>query len=572
MMTPLRVLLVEDSEDDATLLVRELRKGGYVPEFQRVDTGTDLEAALLHDSWDIIITDHNLPGFSSVAALAIIKRSELDIPVIIVSGSIGESIAVEAMKNGAHDYIMKDNLTRLVPAITRELRETKNRHAHRHAQKTIQHLAYHDPLTGLANRHEFDRQLQNSLRAVGAGVQHALLYMDLDQFKVINDTCGHVAGDELLRQLALLLRAPIREGDSLARLGGDEFGMLLTSCPPEKALQVSERMLQLIKDFHFVWQDKTFSIGASIGLVMLDDRALTLSDVMRMADMACYAAKDRGRNRVQVYRADDAELLQRHGEMQWVGRLNHALAENRFELFRQHIVPLGDSNDRHCEFLLRMLDERGEYILPGAFIPAAERYNLMPSIDRWVVRNSLAFLAQCSAGADRSTREIFFINLSGATLSDDKFATFVTEQIKAQGLPPALIGFEITETAVIANFSNAINFIEKVKQLGCQVALDDFGSGLSSFSYLKSIRADYLKIDGGFIKDMLDDPMDHAIVEAINNIGHVVGLKTIAEFVESDATKQRLTEIGVDYAQGNAIQRPVSLFTQPHSLLRNQNS
>lgn len=572
MTSPLRVLLVEDSEDDATLLVRELRKGGYVPEFQRVDTGAALEAALEHDAWDIIITDHNLPGFSSESALATIKRSELDIPVIIVSGSIGESIAVEAMKNGAHDYIMKDNLTRLVPAIARELRETKNRHAHRLAQETIQHLAYHDPLTGLANRNEFDNRLQRSLRTVGNGVQHALLYMDLDQFKIINDTCGHVAGDELLRQLAMLLRAPVRDGDSLARLGGDEFGLLLNQCPLEKALQVGERMLRTIGDFRYVWEDNSFTVGASIGLVMLDDRTQTLSDVMRMADMACYAAKDRGRNRVQVYRADDAELQQRHGEMKWVARLNHALEENRFVLFRQRIMPLGDKNEQHCEFLLRMLNERGEHILPGAFIPAAERYNLMPAIDRWVVRNACSFLAQNSARTDCANTELFFINLSGATLGDDHFAAYVTDQIKAQGLSPELIGFEITETAVIANLSTAMSFIDKVKQLGCRVALDDFGAGLSSFSYLKSIRADYLKIDGSFIKDMLDDPMDHAIVEAINNIGHVVGLQTIAEFVESDATKQRLKQIGVDYAQGNAIQRPNPLFTNHHSQRRGTDS
>jgi len=563
MTTLLRVLLVEDSEDDAALLVRELRKGGYTPEFQRVDNSADLEAALVHDAWDIIITDHNLPGFSSDAALATIKRSELDIPVIIVSGSIGESIAVEAMKNGAHDYIMKDNLTRLVPAIARELRETKNRHAHRLAQETIQHLAFHDSLTGLANRHEFESQLDRLLRTVGNGVKHALLYMDLDQFKIINDTCGHEAGDELLRQLAVVLRGPVRDADTLARLGGDEFGVLLSNCPLEQAMQVSERMLHTIKDFRYVWQDKTFSIGASIGLVMLEERTQTLSDVLRMADMACYAAKDRGRNRVHVYRADDAELLQRHGEMQWVARINRALEENRFELFYQDILPLGSSRGRHCEILLRMLDDDGKHIMPGSFIPAAERYSLMPALDRWVVRNALSYLAQCQASERTGMAEMYFINLSGATIGDDQFAAYVTEQLQAHRLSPALVGFEITETAVIANLSSAINFIDKVKQLGCRVALDDFGAGLSSFSYLKTIRADYLKIDGGFIKDMLDDPMDHAIVEAINNIGHVVGLKTVAEFVESDAIRQRLIEIGVDYAQGYSIHRPASLHTAP---------
>jgi diguanylate cyclase (GGDEF)-like protein len=565
MIQPLHVLLVEDSEDDAALILRELRKGGYEPDCRRVDSAADLETALERDNWDVVITDHNLPGYSSEMTLATLKRSGLDIPVIIVSGSIGESIAVEAMKNGAHDYIMKDNLARLVPAITRELRETKNRYAHRRAQETIQHLAYHDALTGLANRHEFEAQVQAALRSVAEGARHALLYMDLDQFKIINDTCGHEAGDELLRQLAVVLRAPVREADTLARLGGDEFGMLLTHCDLEDAQQVAERMLQLVKDFRYVWQDKTFAIGASIGLVMLEERTQTLSDVLRIADMACYAAKDRGRNRVHVYRADDAELLQRHGEMQWVARLNHALEENRFELFRQCIAPLGKNSDRHCEFLLRMLDDRGERILPGAFIPAAERYNLMPAIDRWVVRSAFTFLAQRSASAANAISEISFINLSGATLSDDQFAVYVTEQIKANGLSPALIGFEITETAVIANLSSAMHFIDKVKALGCRVALDDFGAGLSSFSYLKTIRADYLKIDGGFIKDMLDDPMDHAIVEAINNIGHVVGLKTIAEFVESDAIKQRLLEIGVDYAQGYAIERPAPVQNMPKS-------
>jgi diguanylate cyclase (GGDEF)-like protein len=559
MDAPLRVLMVEDSEDDAALILRELRKGGYDPEHRRVESAADLESALAGETWDVVSTDHNLPGFSSAAAMVIIKRSDLDIPVIIVSGSIGESIAVEAMKNGAHDYIMKKSLARLAPAITRELRETRTRHAHRRAQETIEHLAYHDPLTGLANRAEFESRLQNALRSVGDGVRHALLYMDLDQFKIINDTCGHEAGDELLRQLAVVLRGPIREVDTLARLGGDEFGVLLLQCPIEHALQIGERMLRLIRDFRYVWKDKTFTIGASIGLVMLEDRTQTLSDVLRIADMACYAAKDRGRNRVHVYRADDAELLQRHGEMQWVARINRALEDNRFELFRQGIMPLGPNRGRHCEFLLRMLDDQGKHILPGAFIPAAERYSLMPALDRWVVQNAFTYLAKCLASNRTAMAEMFFINLSGATVGDDQFTAFVTEQLQVHRLPPTLVGFEITETAVIADLTGAIHFIERVRQLGCHVALDDFGAGLSSFSYLKTIPADYLKIDGGFIRDMLNDPMDHAIVEAINNIGHVVGLKTIAEFVESDAIKQRLLEIGVDYAQGYAIQRPVPL-------------
>jgi diguanylate cyclase (GGDEF)-like protein len=559
MAIPVRILLVEDSEDDAALLTRQLRKGGYDLTCRRVDCGQDFESALLTENWDIVITDHNLPGYSSGATLAAVKRSGLDIPVIIVSGSIGEEIAVAAMKNGASDYIMKNNLARLVPAVQRELRETQNRLAHRRAQETLRHLALNDPLTGLTNRHEFEIRLGRALDRVGNGVQHALLYMDLDQFKIINDTCGHEAGDELLRQLAVVLREPIRDMDTLARLGGDEFGVLLLHSSLEHAMEAAERMLKAIKDFRYAWRDKTFSIGASIGLVMLSESNQTSSDVLRLADMACYAAKDKGRNRIHVYRADDTELLQRHGEMEWVARINRALEENRFTLYRQCIVPLRGVGEKHCEFLLRMQDGGNEPILPGAFIPAAERYDLMPRLDRWVVRNAFEYLAESGQAGNRPLPEAHFINLSGATLSDDHFAVYVTEQLKAFGLAPQKIGFEITETAVISNLGSAISFIEQVKHLGCLVALDDFGAGLSSFSYLKTIPADFLKIDGSFIRDLLEDPMDQAIVDAINRIGHVAGLRTIAEYVESEAIRQRLAEIGVDYAQGFAIERPVPL-------------
>lgn len=564
MTKQLRLLLVEDSEADAELLLRELRKGGYNVACHRIDNGTDLESALAHETWDLVITDHNMPGFNSQGVLNAIRQSQLDIPVIIVSGSIGETIAVEAMKNGASDYIMKDNLTRLVPAITRELRETQVRTEHRRAQQVIQHLAYHDPLTGLTNRHEFESRLQLALDSVDAHNHHALLYMDLDQFKIVNDTCGHEAGDELLRQLALVLRGPIRDADTLARLGGDEFGMLLLQCPLEHAEQVAERMLRLVRDFRYAWKDKSFSVGASIGLVMLDDQSQTLSDALSIADMACYAAKEKGRDRVHIYRADDAELLQRHGEMQWVERISRALEENRFELVHQIIMPLGNHHKRHCEFLLRMLDDQGKHIVPGAFIPAAERYNLMQSLDRWVVRNAFAFLAQFSNHQYDVIAEMFFINLSGVSVGDEKFTTYVTEQLQLHQLEPSIIGFEITETAVIANLGSAVSFIEKVRKLGCHVALDDFGAGLSTFSYLKQIPADYLKIDGSFVRNMLDDAMDHAIVDAINRVGHVAGLQTIAEFVESDAIRQRLADIGVDYAQGYAIGRPEPLPSPPN--------
>ena len=561
MAIPLRVLLVEDSEDDALLIVRELRKGGYTPEWARVDTAEGLEHALGSGAWDIVITDHNMPRFSSQAALVILKQSNMDVPIIIVSGSIGEDIAVEAMKGGAHDYIMKDRLARLVPAIDRELREAKNRNAHRRAQEVIRHLAYHDALTGLVNRVEFENSVRHALRSANEGSRHGLLYLDLDQFKVINDTCGHVAGDELLRQLAMLLKEPIRESDTLARLGGDEFGVLLAHCTLEQAQSVAERMLHLIRDFRFVWQDKTFAIGASAGLVMIDGSGHTLSDLLRAADMTCYAAKERGRNRVQVYRPDDAELLQRHGEMQWISRLQRALEEDRFVLYSQPIVPLSDADEgtRQVELTLRLRGDDGTLILPGAFIPAAERYSLMPELDRWVVRHAFTHISRHGRSGHARTQGRWFLNLSGATLSDDAFAGYVREQLRVHELPPGSICFEITETAAIANLSSALEFIGEVKRFGCQVALDDFGAGLSSFSYLKTLRADYLKIDGGFIRDMLEDPMDAAIVRAINSVGHVAGLKTIAEFVETAEIKAELAKIGVDYAQGYGIALPSAL-------------
>lgn len=553
---PLKLLVVEDSEDDALLLVRQLRKGGYMPDMLRVTRRDEIINALDMQRWDVVISDHNIPGLSSEAVLEIVQDSGIDVPFIIVSGSIGEEIAVAAMKTGAHDYIMKDNLARLVPAIDRELREAETRQAHKKAQKVIEHLAYHDALTGLANRHEFEirvnRVLHDRLRQHD---EHALLYIDLDQFKIINDTCGHIAGDELLKQLAVQIQHAIREHDTLARLGGDEFGVLLENCNVSEATLIAGKLLGIIKDFRFTWETKTFTLGASIGLVQFNgDMYKSMAAVLSAADMACYAAKDLGRNRIHVYSEDDANLLRRHGEMQWVSRINLAHEENRFMLYRQKIVPVAKETGRyHLEFLVRMRGENSEEILPGAFIPAAERYNLMPRIDRWVIRHVFRYLASLD---DKDAPALAFINLSGASLGDDGFFTFIRDQARESGTQPQRVCFEITETAAIANLSAAVAFINEIRAEGFRFALDDFGVGLSSFSYLKTIPVDFLKVDGSFIRDMLDDPMDAAIVESINRIGHVAGLQTIAEFVESDAILARLRQLGFDLAQGYAIDLP----------------
>lgn len=423
--------------------------------------------------------------------------------------------------------------------------------------RELSHQAAHDALTGVPNRREFERRLTELLQRTDDD-PHAVCFLDLDQFKVVNDTCGHVAGDELLRQVTSLIRGLLRAGDTLARLGGDEFGLLLQACPVDAAQRIAEKLREAIADFRFAWEGRTFAIGVSIGIVPTDRVPRDLSALLAAADAACYAAKDAGRNRVHVFEPDDRQVLEKRGQMQWVSRLNAALDEDRLRLYAQPVVALQDAGGGpHHEILVR-LEESGQIVPPGAFLPAAERYGLMPRIDQWVVHNTLAWLG------DRLRRDgvldgIWAINLSGASLSDERFRGHLRELLVQHRLPPGRLCFEITETAAVANLSKVVPFIEEIKALGCLFALDDFGSGLSSFAYLKSLPVDYLKIDGSFVKDIDDDPIDLAMVQAIHAIGHVMGLKTIAEYVHSEAIVQRLRSIGVDYAQGFHVGRPAPI-------------
>jgi diguanylate cyclase (GGDEF)-like protein/PAS domain S-box-containing protein len=422
--------------------------------------------------------------------------------------------------------------------------------------KMAQQLSYqasHDALTGLINRREFDQQLSQALeRCRKTDRQHTLCYMDLDQFKIVNDTCGHIAGDRLLKQLSQVLVSDVRDNDIFARLGGDEFGLLLEGCSLDKAEAIVEKIRKTVKEFRFTWEDKNFELGASIGMVPVDRDSVSVTELLSEADAACYVAKDLGRNRIHKYQQGDSDLVKHKSEMQWVNRIQQALEEGRFISYCQSIQPLQCGDDLYAEILIRMLDENGDIVLPGAFIPAAERYHLMSDIDRWVIRDVFARLQNQQSNEQQN----YTINLSGQSVGDDKILQFIIDCLHEYGIDASSICFEITETAAVANLDSARVFIAQLHELGCKFALDDFGSGLSSFAYLKNLDVDFLKIDGSFVHDIDNDPVDYAMVASINRIGHLMGIKTIAEFVEDRVILQRLKEIGVDYVQGYNIDMP----------------
>ena len=426
----------------------------------------------------------------------------------------------------------------------------------RELNRRLSYHASHDVLTGLVNRREFENRLDRALKSARARESsYALLYLDLDRFKIINDTCGHQAGDALLGQLGALLKSRIRWRDCLSRLGGDEFGVLLESCSLDEAMRSADSLVTAIDEFKFSWEDRSFKLTVSVGVVPITSDNEDVGTVLNAADAACQAAKEAGRNRVHSFEANDIELMRRRREIQWAARINSALEDNRFELFRQTILPLQQSeNGEHYELLLRMRDESGALVAPDLFISAAERYGIMPNVDRWVVENALRWLV--SEADERERLAVCSINLSGQSLADDKFLPFVVEQFHRSGLDARQICFEITETSAIASYAQASRFINALKELGCMFALDDFGTGLSSFGYLKHFPVDYLKIDGSFVKEILHDPIDREMVRSINEIGHLTNKKTIAEFAENEEIITMLKGMGVDYAQGYGVSEP----------------
>jgi len=429
-------------------------------------------------------------------------------------------------------------------------------------EKRLSYQASHDALTGLINRREFELRLKQAIRnAQTEQISHSICFLDLDKFKIINDTSGHAAGDEFLKQISKTIQSLLRQTDVLARLGGDEFGIILDSCSIYQAKNICNQIIKTIKDTRFNWGKNSFESGASIGIVPITQVTASVSEAMSSVDAACYEAKNKGRNRIQVFEPDDAEFIKHQVETSWIQRIKNAITENNFELYFQEIRNIKPEypTPKTIELLIR-LNDNGQVISPDSFIPTAERYNLMPLIDEWVISNTFDFIQNYTEKNNTDIRVA--INLSGQSLSEDSVLNMITNKLrKNKKLKKEFICFEITETAAIANMSKAIEFIANVKQMGCKFSLDDFGSGLSSFSYLKNMPVDNIKIDGIFIRDIHNDPTNKIFVESIHNISKIMGIKTTAEYVESEEVLQCIKLIGIDYAQGFHISKPVSIKT-----------
>jgi len=472
----------------------------------------------------------------------------------IIKNAIGQTLLVDGSITRIHET---ENEADGFLITLRDITEIKRMSA------TIDYQASHDSLTGLCNREEFSFMLNEILASLrSSSSSHALLVIDIDRFKVINDTCGTMAGDELLRQVASHVQANISRKDISARIGGDEFAIILRDCDPEDSINVAKRLKAAVESRKFSWQSSVFPVTLSIGIVALSQQSEDTHAVLASADDACHLSKEEGGNRVNVFQAKDSKYQKRRGDMEWISKINKAIEENRFILYQQAIVPLSDSIELRpkAEILLRLVNEDGSISRPGDFIPAAERYHLMPLIDQWVIRNSIAAYKTLTDRGSELASRIISINLSGPSLLDESLVELILHEVRRSALKPSSFCFEITETAAIQNFAAATRFMKRLKDEGFTFALDDFGSGFSSFAYLKILPVDYLKIDGSFVQTIDESMVSYTMVDSINSIGHVMGIKTIAEFVKSPEIKQKLIEIGVDYAQGYHLAEPVPLL------------
>jgi len=473
---------------------------------------------------------------------------------VLVKNALGQALVVDGSLTRIHE---KENAVDGFLLALRDITEIKR------MSETINYQASHDALTGLSNREEFSFKLGELLKTLKTGeARHALVVIDVDRFKAVNDTAGALAGDELLRQVASHVQANISRKDISARIGGDEFAIILQDCEPEDSVNVARRLQEAVESRKFSWQASAFPVTLSVGIVPLSRESEDIHAVLAAADDACHLSKEEGGNKINVFHVQDSKFQKRRGDMEWIAKINRAAEENRFVLYHQEIEPLDAAAGLRpkTEILVRLVNEDGSIARPGDFIPAAERYNLMPLIDRWVLRNALAAYRLLADRGSPLAERMISINLSGPSLLDDSLVDLILAEAAAQAVPSSKVCFEITETAAIQNLSYATRFMKRLKDEGFTFALDDFGSGFSSFGYLKNLPVDYLKIDGSLVQSVDESQVSYAMVEAINSIGHVMGIKTIAEFVKSLEIKQRLSEIGVDFAQGYFVHQPESLL------------
>ena len=577
-----RVLIVEDDRDFANTLLTMLTLEEY--EVELAYNSRDAQRSLVSFGADVVLIDVRLGQGSGIDLITSLKRLRQDVLCVVMTVFATADTAIAALKEGAYDYLCKPfhadelvatldrcseriDLTRANAAAATALSQAHGRLEIGVAESTsLLHQASHDSLTGLVNRVEFEHRMQKLLDSAKCeSVQHALCYMDLDQFKTINDTYGHVVGDELLRQLGQLLRGWIRKQDTLARLGGDEFGVLLERCSLESARRVADCLRNVVENSRFFWDGQSFHIGMSIGIVAISEMSKSIPTVLGAAHAVCYEAKDKGGKRIHVTHEDDVEVVRRHGEMLWISRIQSALEQNRFRLDLQEIVPLKqvEKVGKFYELLLRMEDEQGDIVMPDTLFSAADRFGISSKIDRWVVETALKWLGDHPFHLD--DLYLCSINLSGHSLGDEAFLEFVNRVFDETQIQREKICFEITESAAIANFAGATRFINTLSSSGCRFALDGFGSGLSSFSYLRNLLVSFLKIDGTLVKQIIDDPIDLSLVESINRIAKVMGKRTIAKSVENDQILERVREIGIDYAQGYrvSVPRPIAEAISP---------
>lgn len=563
-----KILLVDDDPSILKSYSRNLRRRFCL------DTASDgasaLQLAETKGPYAVAVVDMYMQGMSGMELLMRLNELAPETVRIMITGAADHKIAVDAVNKGeVFRFLEKPCSAKTLATV---LGEAVERYREGVAQKVLlarhfndiqdlsEKLAYHtkhDFITGLLNRHAFEERLQPHIEPAQRGERkHALCYLDLAQFHIINEVCGHVVGDELLRRIGQLLTSHAHDNDLVARLAGDEFGIFLADLPLESARRHVEKIHTDLKGLGFEWDGRPFDTGASIGIVPVDTRCVTVTKLLSTAETACNVAKEAGRNSIHVGGPDDSKLTSRRNEVQWVARINKALQEERFRLFFQTIAPITEreSQGEHYELLIRMEDDDGTILPPKDFLQAAEHYRLSPKIDRWVIGHAVEWLTQ---HPDRLQKlSLCSINLSGHSLSNQIVLDFIQETFRSGVVPPEKICFEVTETAAIANLGGAIEFIQELRAMGFKFALDDFGSGLSSFAYLRNLPVDLLKIDGMFVRQMDNNSVDMAMVRSINDIGHEMGKKTIAEFVENQAIMARLREIGVDYAQGYFIAPP----------------